>query len=103
MVEIIVTQRTNGDEAIGAGLGETHEQAEARDAGDARRKDRADAVGKERRQVAVGRVALRRHGAAFEVRDFLADVAQGVQLFIRQPVAAEPKARISARWIIKSA
>ena len=105
VVAIVVVADGGGrHEAVGAGVAEAHEQAGARDAGDARRELRADAVGEEGGDQPVGGLALGRHGAALGIGDRLRDVLEPAALRRRRmPPAPSPSARISERCTIRSA
>src|SRR5665213_703896 len=67
--EELRAQRAHRHEAVGAGIVKFHEQAGARDAGDAPVEGRADAVGKPMRNEPVDRVAFGRHGPALRGRN----------------------------------
>src|SRR4029079_8193865 len=63
MIEIFVADGGGRDEAVGAGLGQPHEEPGAGEAGDAGGEAGADAIGKKSGDQPVGSLAFRRHGA----------------------------------------
>ena len=63
----------------------------------------ADAVGEEMGDQPVDGFALGRHGAALGGGDAGRDLGERFRRRVGQPAVAEPRARISARWTIRSA
>ena len=64
IVEILAADSADGDQAVGAGVGEFDEQAGAGNAGNPALKDIADAIGEEMRDQAIGGFTLGLHGAS---------------------------------------
>ena len=71
MAEIFRAQAAGRQQAFGAGFLQPHEQAEFGDAGDAGLEDGADMRLHIGGDIAVGGIALRRHGAALGHGDVL--------------------------------
>jgi hypothetical protein len=86
------------------GFRRAHEEAEARDAGDAAFERGADAIGEEGGDVARGGVALGGHRLALG----FADVLRGFFVALPSSLSVAPSspsfsARMRARWMVTSA
>ena len=104
VAEIFIANGARRYEAVGAGLAQLHEQAGAGDAGDAAIEGRADAVGEEMRDQAVGGLALGQHGAALGGRDLRTDLREGLLICAPgRPSGPSLSARINPRCTIRSA
>ena len=82
MLEAFLAQRGDRHQAVCPGLGQAHESAKARDAGDPALELAADMVGQIKRDEPVHGIAFGGHGAAFGVGDFLGDGFQPGALVI---------------------
>ena len=76
MAIVVVADRGRRHEAVGSGIEQAHEQAGARDPGNARVELCPHAVGEVGGDQPVGGLALGGHGPALGIRDRLRDVAQ---------------------------
>ena len=92
VAEEIGAQRAGGNEAVGAGVVELHEQAGAGDAGDVAAESGADAVGHEMRHQPVDGLALGGHGAAFGGRDARRGFGERLGRGVGQPVGPKLEA-----------
>ena len=91
VAEIVVAERRRGHEAVGAGLGQFDEQADAGDAGDARPEHGADPVGEMSRDKPVDRLAFGRHSAALGGRNVLGDLRELAAAHVVEPAVAKPE------------
>ena len=87
--EIVVAQGRGGHETVRARLAQPHEQAGARDAGDARLENGADLVGQVRCDNPVDGLAFRRHRAPLGGRDMLSDLRQFARAHLVEAALAE--------------
>ena len=83
MIVIIVRQRADRDQSVGADLVQGYEETEPRDAADPALEPRTDSVRQERGDVAVFSFAFGGLGAAFGHRRFLAEIGKPVGLAVR--------------------
>ena len=87
--EIFAAEIAHRHQPVAANPLDGCEEAEIGDAGDPRLQHFADLFGEERGDIAVDRVALRLHRAAFEHRDALADLVHRRRLAFAQAPRAE--------------
>ena len=93
VAEELLAERPDGDQPVGAGAVERHEQAEAGDAGDAAGEGGADVVGHEGRDIAVHGAALGRHGAPLAHGEVLAELGEAALVGVGQPAFAQAVGR----------
>src|SRR5262249_5014794 len=89
MVEIFAADGRGWNEAVGSGLDQSNKQARAYEPCDSRLNARADSVGEIGGDKAVGRLALRRHGAPLGIGDGLGDLIKLFHLGVSQAIIAK--------------